>query len=86
MNDYDNTDRFALFKNERKQQESHADYTGTLNVGGVDYFINAWSPKPGSKLVLSGSIKKKDVQVQPSGSGPGQYTQPEEFSTENPPF
>ena len=34
MSDYDDTNRGALFKNERKEQETHADYNGTINVGG----------------------------------------------------
>ena len=39
---YDNTDRGALFKNDRKEKDTHPDLGGTLNVGGKEYFINAW--------------------------------------------
>lgn len=32
----------ALFKNEDKQEDTHADYRGSITVAGVDYFIDAW--------------------------------------------
>lgn len=57
---YDNTNRFSLFKNDRKQDERDPDYTGTLNVDGQEFFVDAWRPKtPGGKLVLSGRVKPK---------------------------
>lgn len=61
---YDNTNRFSLFNNDRKSKDGDADYSGTLNVGGVEYWINAWKPKEGSKLVLSGSVKPKAAKAE----------------------
>lgn len=60
MAEYDNTNRFTLFKNDRKQTEKHPDYTGELDVNGTKYFIDAWlkTAKTGSKF-FSGSIKAK---------------------------
>ena len=43
MTDYDNTNRFVLFKNEKKRDDKDPDRTGTLNVDGVEYFIDGWS-------------------------------------------
>ena len=42
---YDNTDRGALFKNDRKEKDTHPDLGGTLNVGGKEYFISSYSKK-----------------------------------------
>lgn len=65
---YDDTDRGALFKNERKASDTHSDYNGTINVGGREYWINAWlkTAKSGKKF-MSLSVKPKEVKagVQP---------------------
>ena len=57
---YDNTNRGALFKNTDKQQESHPDYKGSLNVAEDDYWINAWlkTSKDGKKY-MSLSVQPK---------------------------
>lgn len=58
---YDDTDRGALFKNQRKESDRHPDYTGQLNVGGDDYRLSAWikTDKNGAKY-MSLSVKPKD--------------------------
>lgn len=49
---YDNTNSGLLARNERKEKDSHPDFTGTLNVDGVDYWLSAWTKegKAGSKM------------------------------------
>ena len=37
---YDNSG--VLFRNTRKEKESHADYNGSITVNGVEYWLNAW--------------------------------------------
>lgn len=32
----------ALFKNDRKQSDSHPDYTGKCMINGIEYYMNAW--------------------------------------------
>jgi hypothetical protein len=57
---YDNTDRGALFK-QQKARETDRDYAGSLNVGGTDYWVSAWvkvSKTKGTKF-LSLNIKPK---------------------------
>lgn len=56
--EYDNTDRGALFKNKDKSNEQQPDYNGKLNVGGKDFYINAWlkTSKKGEKF-MSLSVK-----------------------------
>lgn len=64
MTQYDNTNTFIFSRNERKTDESHPDFTGKLNVNGVEYFMDAWikERKDGSGKFFSGKIKRKDKQ------------------------
>lgn len=59
--DYDNTDRGALFKNQDKEKDTHPDYKGTINVGGVEYWLSAWlkESQKGVKY-MSLSVKAKE--------------------------
>jgi hypothetical protein len=61
MEQYDNTNKGSLFKNDKKEQETHADYNGSINIEGVEYWLNAWvkeSKKDGKKF-FSLSVKEK---------------------------
>ena len=63
MTQYDNSNRGAIWKNEKKDSDKHPDFTGQLNVGGHDYWVSAWKRKPGapdSAPALSFSVKLKD--------------------------
>jgi uncharacterized protein (DUF736 family) len=42
MTDYDDTNRGALFKNDKKESDRHPDYRGNINVGGTEYWLSAW--------------------------------------------
>lgn len=62
MADFDNTNRGVLFNNkEKKTQDSHPDYSGSINVAGVDYWLSAWlkESKDGKKF-FSMSVKPKE--------------------------
>lgn len=59
---YDNTNRGALFVNDRKAKDTHPDRTGTLNVEGVEYFIDGWLKDTSKGKMLSLSVKRKDKQ------------------------
>jgi uncharacterized protein (DUF736 family) len=71
--EFDNTNRGALFKNNRKEKDTQPDYTGSLNVGGVDHFLDAWlkTDKNGNKF-MSVSVKRKDKQ--PEAARPAEPT------------
>lgn len=32
----------ALFKNEEKTDDTHADFNGSAKIGGKEYWLNAW--------------------------------------------
>lgn len=64
---YDNTNTGALFKNDTKQEEGHSDYQGSINVGGVEYWLSAWirEGKAGGKMegrkFMSLKVKPKEA-------------------------
>jgi hypothetical protein len=65
MTEYDNTNRGSIWKNEKKESDKHPDFTGSLNVGGVEYWVSAWKRKEGAAAkapALSFSVKPKDEQ------------------------
>jgi len=57
---FDNTNRGVLFKNENKEQETHSDYKGNININGVEYWLNGWlkTSKNGKKY-FSLAVKTK---------------------------
>lgn len=61
---YDNSNRGSIWKNDKKQKETDADFTGALDVDGVQYWVSAWKRKADAKPnapALSFSIKRKDA-------------------------
>ena len=79
MATYDNTNRGVLFVNDKKENgDKKPDRTGSLNVDGVEYFLDGWIKKSESgKTFMSVSVKRKDKQTAatpaakpaPAGSG-----------------
>ena len=65
---YDNKNSFALFKNEKGDNEARPDYTGTLE-NGKDMRMAAWirESKSGIKF-LSGRLSEPQVQASDAGS------------------
>jgi len=65
VTEFDNTNRGAIWKNDDKQSDNHPDFKGSLNVGGVEYWVSAWKRKEGASAkapALSFQIKPKDEQ------------------------
>lgn len=61
--EFDNTNRGVLFINDRKERDTQPDRTGSLNVDGVEYFIDGWIKESGAGAkFLSLSVKRKDKQ------------------------
>lgn len=63
MADFDNTNRGALFINDKKEPgDKKPDRTGSLNVDGVEYFIDGWIRKSqAGATFLSLSVKRKQA-------------------------
>lgn len=69
---YDNTNTGLLARNERKEKDTHPDFSGTINVEGVEYWLSGWTRegKPGSKLegkrYFSLAVKPKEERQAPA--------------------
>ena len=60
MSNYEKRDNSGtLFRNDRKQQDSHSDYNGTIIVDGKEYFLNAWVKEGAKGKFFSLSVKPK---------------------------
>lgn len=63
---YDNTNRGTLGKNTRRTNDSQPEYTGQININGVDYWLSAWVKEGQGAKFFSLSVKPKDGQQKPS--------------------
>jgi uncharacterized protein (DUF736 family) len=63
--EYDNTNRGTLFKAKEKKGERSPDYTGSININGVEMRLSAWlkESKAGTKY-FSLAVSEKDGQYQ----------------------
>ena len=65
---YDNTNSGMLARNKRKEKDTHPDYSGSVNVDGVEYWLSGWlkTGKDGSRMAgekfFSLSLRRKDGQ------------------------
>tara|TARA_R110000803_G_scaffold208003_1_gene276337 strand:+ start:713 stop:967 length:255 start_codon:yes stop_codon:yes gene_type:complete len=60
---YDNTNRGAIWKNDNKQSETHPDFKGSINIDGKDYWLSGWKRKEGAgpkSPALSLSVQAKE--------------------------
>ena len=62
---FDNTNRGALFRNDKATSDKHPTHTGKINLEGRDYYLNAWV-KEGKKGKFF-SLSVKPVDEQPGG-------------------
>lgn len=64
MNNRENSG--ALFRNDRREKDTHPHMTGTINVDGRDYWLSAWTKKneDGSFKLISLSVKPKEERNQ----------------------
>jgi hypothetical protein len=65
--DYDNNLRGVLFKNDRKEKDSHPDYKGSCEVEGVEFWISAWikEGQKGKFMSLSFTPKEEAAPAPP---------------------
>jgi hypothetical protein len=53
----------ALFRNDQKEAETHADYRGDCTIDGKQYYINSWLKEgKGGKKYMSLSFKPKQAR------------------------
>lgn len=76
--DYNNTNRGALFYNDRKTTDNHPDRTGTINIDGVEYWLSAWDKEGQKGPYISLSVKRKEPHHQSAGKASGGSGEPRE--------
>lgn len=57
----------TLFKNDRKEKDSHPDYQGNALIGGVDYWISAWIKDGKNGKFMSLAFKPKEERARQIG-------------------
>ncbi len=62
---FDDTNRGALFRNDKATTDKHPTHTGKINVEGRDYYLNAWVKD--SKKGKFFSLSVKPVDAAPEG-------------------
>lgn len=62
MSNYDNTNSGILGRNERKVEDKHPDFKGSINIEGREYWLDGWikERKDGSGRFFSLRAKAKD--------------------------
>ena len=74
MAEYSNENRGSIWPNKKKETDKHPDFTGSLNVGGHDYWVSAWKRRPDASPnapSLSFQVKLKDGKPMATQSGQG---------------
>jgi hypothetical protein len=73
MATYDNTNSGMMARNERRTTDKHPEFSGSINVEGVDYWLSAWvnEGKAGGKMegkkYFSIKLSRKEAGTAVSG-------------------
>jgi len=84
--EYDNSNRGVLFKNDRKEKETHPDYKGSYTDGnGVEFWLSAWLKKDkNGNTFMSLSTTAKDEVHNKGMQQARQAMQPKELDDDLP--
>ena len=63
---YDNSNRGAVWGNDKREKDSHPHFKGQANIDGVEYYVSAWKrgegAKPNSPALSMSFVKVDDVK------------------------
>lgn len=48
MNQYDDKNKGAIWKNDKRETDRHPHFTGTANIDGVEFYVSAWKRDAGA--------------------------------------
>ena len=60
MAQYDNTNTFTLFHNDKGDNPKRPDYTGKMNVDGINFKISGWVKESANGKFISGSVQLQE--------------------------
>jgi len=65
MSNYNTEGRGSLFKNDRKTEDKHPDFNGSITLGGKQYWLSAWKKTGNGKSFISVQVGK-EKQARPA--------------------
>ena len=62
MAQYDNTNTFTLFVNDKGENPKRPDWTGVLNLEGVEFRLSGWIRESNKGKFISGSVQNYEYK------------------------
>lgn len=73
---YDRTNTGTIAKNDRKEEDTHPDLRGKINIEGVDYYLDGWRKQRASDGATFYSLRAKPVEQIAKPAGDSARTMP----------
>ena len=76
----------TLFKNENREKETYANARGKAMIGGVMYYVDAWTKEGAKGKFQSLSFKPIEQVIAPAKPSSQRVSTPDNFDNEDIPF